>query len=143
MMGKKELKKNYVVSTKTGEVFIRTELLALRPDMTVLSPMTLADAKKRGKKEIARHTAADFGADLDEGKEIPDIPQPEPDGMDDIERFMGKVVMAIEALDPENPEQYTALGVPRTGAIEAMTGEDVSGEERDTAFAIFNEKKGT
>lgn len=43
---------------------------------------------------------------------------------------------AIEELNPENPEHFTARGLPRVEAIEAELGDDITMDERNAAWEL-------
>jgi len=131
-MGKKEPVMKYVLNTKNDDVFCHTDILAARPDMFTFSG-TLTEAKERAKQIV------------ENGKALQPAPWDEKDSEETPENVVDRienVVAAIASLDPANPEQYTAMGVPRTGAIESIMGDDVSAEERDEAFTIYSEQKG-
>ena len=48
-------------------------------------------------------------------------------------------VIAINKLDPKNPEHFTKSGVPRTDALEALLDRPVSSDQRDAWWEDFQE----
>lgn len=136
-MSKKEPINDYVLNRLNGEVFILTPILLKRADMIPCYKSTLAEAKAQAKREVEyakRNTPESMQAVDQEEREAEDVLKRD----SDPEVRMALIVNAISTLDPNNPEQYTAQGEPRTGAIELVIGDDVSAGERDRAFALYN-----
>ena len=54
---------------------------------------------------------------------------------------LSEVAAAIEELDPEDTSLWTAGGAPTVDALERVLGRDVSGAERDRAWAAVQETR--
>ena len=132
-MSKKEPNQNYVLNNRKSEVLAFSETLAKRPDMTPFHG-TLTAAKKEAKRLSEESNGVMRAIPIETPPEAKEEEAP-PDRIEYL-------AAAISKLDPDNPEQYTAMGVPRTGAIEATIGDDVTAEERDEAFALYKKNKG-
>lgn len=50
---------------------------------------------------------------------------------------LAEIARAIRSLDRDNPELWTGSGKPRTDAIEAVIGRDISAGERDAAWELI------
>jgi len=50
-----------------------------------------------------------------------------------------EVVLAIEELDDENSEHYTASGKPRADYLSEILGKTVTADTRDAAYELFLE----
>ena len=50
------------------------------------------------------------------------------------------VVAAIMQLEPENGEHFTSAGIPRVEALAAVLGRAITAEERDRAWATYQER---
>ncbi|WP_417550123.1 hypothetical protein [Methylophaga sp.] len=51
-----------------------------------------------------------------------------------------QILEAMGALDKENEDLFTREGLPTTKALEDVLGGSVSAEERNAAWAVFNEE---
>jgi hypothetical protein len=51
-----------------------------------------------------------------------------------------QILEAMDAIDFENEELFTGEGLPTTKALEDILGGSVSAEERNTAWAVWNEE---
>ena len=60
---------------------------------------------------------------------------PAPEAPTDPAERLDAIVVAIQSLDEVDPELWTKGGKPQVSAIEAVLGWEISGAERDEAWA--------
>ena len=63
----------------------------------------------------------------------------ESDDGDIQQERMTQLLAAIGSLDADNAELWTKSGDPKTDALSAVTGDEVSADERNAAWTLFRE----
>ena len=114
-------KKDYLVSTKTGDVWLTSKVLAKRGDMSEF----------RGTYD----QAVAYGKSIT-GKTPAIAPVKEPTADEPTVDRVNMIASAITKLDKDNVEHYTKDELPRIEAIEAILGADITASERDEALAM-------
>jgi hypothetical protein len=133
----------WLMNVKNGEVFGFHEKLAKRSDMTRYDGL-LSEARAmaaRLSQKIGNLNAPAISDDVIQEAAAGAVEDAKVESVSPNTKI-AVIVGAIKRLDPGNEEHFTGAGLPRTTAIERLIGDDVTAEERDTAFDIVNSENG-
>lgn len=120
--------KIWIVSDRT---FVATEKGA-RPDVKPGNPFQID--KQEGEGLIARNLARPSSSPSSINVEPDPARSTKPTG----DKLIAAIAIAIGDLDPE--EDYTKGGDPNVRSLEKILGYDISAEDRNAAFALYQDQ---
>jgi hypothetical protein len=124
---------DFYIQSPGGYVYPYSANLAGRSDMRPFNG-SMEEAREQAKTMTAGGAFPVDQAPVVLGNGVDQVDQDEndpPPANDRIESIRD----AIRQLDPDNAEHFTQGGLPRTGAIEALLGDDIEATERDEAWS--------
>lgn len=149
---KTDIPMDLLIQMPSRIVYVATKILSARKDMrrfrgtyddAIKAAAELLDDEGEFPVDVKPFSAGD-PADTGEGvimdDDEPAAESPEAPMTGDADGRIELIKAAIEELNPENPEHFTARGLPRVEAIEAELGDDITMEERDAAWALTSKK---